>query len=447
MRTHSAQDDAILRTRGYKTHYELWLDESPIGRLAGDDAYNPFVSGSIEAQVGQPVQSATFSCHLGKGTKSLSPFLSTGIKNVAGTGPACYPGRFVRLRTATTPAGESPAGYWRSVFHGRIDSFDMSPTGSDADLITIKARDIFGETQDRWIHRLSVTDQGTIYGFPVDAARVDIAMQQVADLAYGFPASPGLTIVVEGIPALAVGAYWQEQMGLLEALRRLGTTTTGWDLRGRWDVRFQDQFDLTYYNPDRAKNQSNITTLGKDAGLPYHNLRLSSSLANVRNRCDVIPANDLRVPQRTEDAASIAEFGIRWAGLSEDKSSGIETDPEALALAGIMVSDMSQPPVDLTLDMPYYWLFEVNDLFQVLPDNFSYDGNHIFAVSNIVHTFAEGAEASTSIGGSLAARAAIREWTEGRKRRNQVRLGEPSGPGFEGDIWLQTDDLTLPTVL
>jgi len=151
------------------------------------------------------------------------------------------------------------------------------------------------------------------------------------------------------------------------------------------------------------------------------------------------------VPQRVTDPASIAKYGERFAGLSEDLSSHVDTDSEALDLAGIMVSDLSTPPVDVTLEMPYYWLFEINDLFQIEADGFMYDSDNVYAVSGITHNFAENGEASTTVSGSIAARAATKEWLRGRKRLNQVRLGDPAGPGLDGDIWLQPTDLTLPT--
>ena len=435
-RVRSAAEEGALQTPNFKTYYEVWVGEESIGSLVGDRDYDPFMHGRIEASVGQPVQSADFTFHLGKGSRSLSPFLSTGIRS--GGRAVIRPGGRVTLRTACVAPGVVPGlSNFRAVFTGRIDSYDMDAA---QETITVRCRDIFSEYQDYQIDHLSQTDQGYIYGFPVAAARVDVAMQQVADLALGV--AGGLTFQVQGTPGLAIGAYWQEYMGLLEAMRRLGTITTGWDLRGMWDAVAIDQFSLVYYNPDRAKALSEVRGIDR-----YYALKINSSLINARNVGDVIPANDLRVPQRASNAASIDEYGRRHAWMSEDKSSHIDTDGEALTLAQIMVSDLSGAPVDLVVDTPYNWTWQINDLFQLAPDGFSYDAAHIFAVSSIVHTFAESGDAMTSLGGSATLRAAVREWTDGRKRRNQVRLGEPAGPGFEGDTWYIVDDLTIPTVI
>jgi hypothetical protein len=447
MRVHTATEEAVLNQPNFKVYYEFRVEGPPgftLGDLAGDPTYDPFVSGSITASIDQPVQSASFTFHLGKGSKSLSPFLSTGIKNAARTAPAIYPGRRVSFRTACiVPEGHSlglsdPQAAFRSVFQGRIDSVEPDP---DNDLLTIKCRDLFAELQDHWIDTLALTADGYQYGFPIDAAPVHVAMQQIITKVYGVGAGP--QILLEENPELAIGPGWIDgRVGTLEVLRRLGLQN-GWDLRGRWDWAY-DSFDLTYADPDRAKTLTAVTSFAKTR---YNSLKLSTGLANVRNRCDVIPANDTRIPQRVEDANSIAQFGVRFAGLSEDRSSHIDTDAEALALAGIMANDLSSPPVDVSLEMPYYWLLELNDLFQILPDGFAYDSDNVYAVSSITHTFAESGEPTTSISGGLTARAAVSEWTRGRQRLNQVRLGPPAGPGFEGDIWLQVDDLTPPTPL
>lgn len=449
MRSFTGTEDAILRDPNRKVYYQVLLDDEPVGFLAGDHTYDPFISGRIEANVGQRVQKATFTFHLGKAGKSLSPYLSFGIRGSGGdTGKAIYPGKNIQLRTAVVPPGGDPDSAWRFVFRGQIDSFEMD---GEADTITVQCRDDFALEQDKWIDIHSTTDQGTIYGFPVDAARVDVAMAQVNTLAYE---GAGRTIQVIGTPTLAVSAYWQEQMGLLEALTRLGVTTTGWDLRGKWDLTGQDRYDLTYYNPDRPMTASAVTYIGMGTGLPYHHLKINSSLTNVRNRCDVIPANDLRVPQRAEFAPSISDFGVRFAMLSEDLSSHIDTDAEALELAELMVSEMSRPSVDASLEMPYFWLLELNDLFSIAPDvpaggglPVSYDYSYIYAVTGIVHNFAENGDATTTLSGSLSVRVAMGEWLRGRQRVNQVKLGEPAGPGLNGDLWAQPEDLTLPTVL
>lgn len=436
-RVHSATDDTILGTPDYKTYAFLQIG-------GGAMTFDCFISGSIETNVGNPVQTATFNLHLGKGASSISPLLSTSQRNLNGNGPAVDIGAEVNLLTACVAPGEDPLPSMRYVFRGYIDDYSM---GSGEDVLTIKCRDIYGQTlADRWIDTDSVTDQGHQYGFPVGAQRVDDAMRVILALAMG----SGPIIDVQGTPDLALSAYWQEQMTVMDALRRVGCMTTGWDLRGRWDRSGLDQFDLAYYNPDRSKIISYVTLIGNESSsIPhYTSLKLASSIANVRTVCDVIASgNDLRVPQRRESAIGIVHYGRRFAGLSEDISSHIDTDPEAAELAQIMVDDLSVPPIDVQLEMPYYWLLEVNDLFRIEPDGFMYDADNIYAVSSIVHTFAEDGSATTTLGGSLAPRTATREWFQGRKRMNQVRLGEPAGPGLEGDIWCQVDNLDPPTVI
>lgn len=436
-------EEVILQQPDFQTYYETRIDGVTIGQLAGDATYDPFISGSISENVGQPVTQGEFSYHLASASaaKSLSPLVYPfGINRFGGGGPAIRLGARLTFYTACVLPGVSPIGFYRPVFDGRIDSFDLDDT---TDIITLRCRDLFGETQDHQIDTLSNTDQGYIYGFVVDTAPVYAAVQQLLDKAYLTSGEAAPVIKVLDVPPLSIGAYWQEQSGVLEAARKLGTTTTGWDLRGMWDTDQDDEYTLTYFNPSPAIFRS-LHVINRFFSLKYH-----SSIASVRNVGDVIPANDNRVPQRVEDAASIADYKRRWGGLSEDRSSHIDTDAEALVLAGIMVGQLSTPSVDVTLETPYNWTYQLHDRFQILGDNYiALSGRtNVYVFSSIVHTFAADGSATTAASGSTAARAALTEWTRGRRRLNQVRLGEPSGPGMEGDIWLQTDTLALPTVI
>ena len=437
MRSFSDQEFTVLCSRDFKTYYRTEISGNSI-------RVESFISGSIQANVGQPIQTASFTYDIGKGSNSLSPLLSIGLKDQTGL-PLLRVGQPILFYTATVPPGVDPEPFYRLVFDGNIQRYEMNP---EQHTVTIHCRDLFGQLlEDHIIRTWSTTDDGIQYGFPIDAARVDIAMQQVIVKSM----TNGPQIQVEGVPDLAISAYWQDgRMGLLEALRRLGVTVNGWDLRGRWDLVVPDRFFLTYYNPDRTKStQPPIVVTGNDnTGLPkYYSINISSDIANVRNICDVIPANDARVPQRNQDNASIELYGERFAALSEDLSSHIDDDNEAAVLAGIMVQDLSNPPVDIVLDTPYFWPWEVNDLFKPESDGgVVYDADHTFVVSAYNHTFDANGEASTEVSGSLVARSALTEWGHGRKRLNQIRLGEPSGPGFEGDVWFQPDDLTIPTV-
>lgn len=444
-RTTTATEQAALASPACKTYIRTTINNLTLAELSGDPTYDPFMSGNIHVGVDQPVQTATFTFHLGRGNKSLSPYLSGGLRDEFGTGPAIVEGGAITVSTASSleATGDLSSVNWRHQFDGRIDTVEMD---TERDTLTIRCRDIFAELQDHQIDNLSLTDQGYQYGFVIDAARVDVAMQQIIQKALVTGAVP--TIFVRGTPTLSISSYWQEYMGVLDACRRIGTLTCGWDLRGRWDTFVENSFTLTYYEPANVIFVSDTVYVPSgDAGVCYTSLKAASSIINVRNVCDVIPANDLRVPQRIQVSDSINKYGRRHAGLSEDISSHIDTDAEALALAQIMADQLSTPSIDLVMNMPYYWLFQLNDTFQPGPDGYSYDADHVFSVSSIDHNFGEEGDYTTSVGGSLVRRAAVGEWMRGRKRRNQVRLGEPAGPGFEGDVWFMADDLTIPTVL
>src|SRR5690349_15220870 len=120
MRAHNLAEDIAIHLRNYKVYSGVGIGNTPTNEI--------FVSGSIEASVAQPVQSATFNLHLGKGALSISPYLSTSLRNAAGDGPAVDIGQPIFLQTAVTPPGDDPAAYWRRVFTGYIDDISMDPT-------------------------------------------------------------------------------------------------------------------------------------------------------------------------------------------------------------------------------------------------------------------------------------------------------------------------------
>lgn len=457
MRQYSANEFETLTLPQRSTHVRTYLQGTGLKSILGERDF--FHSGQLSCSLDQPVWRATLRYALGQGYlgTGISPFLTSGLLPI--NIDTCFDaGKNISLATYVAQPGAAVApedvfgpDLWHFVFRGVIDDVDVDP---DRDLLVVQARCIVSRTLDRKIDILTTTPTGWNYGFVVTGGTLDQVLRQI----YERMDQPSGNFAVLGTPTFAVADFWQSgengNLGTLEAMRRWGLQN-GWDLRGRWDIDTSaggfgpDSYQLTYYQPDRFLtgeplffNQGSQSVPGTPS---YFKItKLGRSRGPVRNRCDVIPATTARVPQRAEDFVSQGSYGVQFNGLAEDRSSGIDTDQEAIDLATINIQDLSQPPTTLAFEGPYFWLAELGDLFALGANGVNYDLNQNYAITSITHDFLPGGETKTTISGSTSAAAANSEWRRGLPRRVHVSLSEPSGPGPQGAIWLQVDDLTLP---
>lgn len=411
---------------------------------------NPFVSGTITADRENPIQRCSAVFKLGTGNaRYMNPFLSASATFFGGLGQIEI-GSLFELQTLCLPPDQSspiqdvaPSGFrYRCVFRGYVDDVRLD---SKRGLLQVQARDVLARTADRWFDTITDTDTGPNVGFTVPGGTID----DVLGTLYTAIDSPSGPLVVVGTPTLALSDFWQPAASALDTMRKYGLQN-GWDLRGRWDLITTDSLSPTYYEPNRNKTEPTDTgfwsfTHGFAGNPKYYEItQLGRSLAPVRNRCDVIPGDATRVPQRVEDAASIATLGVRYAQLSEDRSSHITDEASALTLATIMLSELLEGPNTIGLEMPYFWPVEVNDLFRVLPNDVNYDREFVYGVSSVVHTFSENGDARTEISGGPQPGAAGSDWRRAPPSSVYTRTTAPAGPAREGAIWGQVTTLTPP---
>lgn len=449
----SSAEHAAFRSPDFKIHARLLVDGVAVEDLLG--GYNPLLSGSAQASLQKPVQEATFTCRLWnpERTRCLSPYLSSGVQ--LNGRPLFATGRRLMLQLQTPPAGTpaSPGG-WHNAFDGVID--DPDAAAEDSTAITLQCRDKFSRLLDRKIKTLTTTAQGLQWGHkqaggPVwDVIRNLLTTWRPVDI-FGNPLGSAfeysLKVIDEG--TLVVTDYWQERMSVLEAARRLALQD-GRDLRGIWDG---EDFILAYYKP-RPTNAGFAINYSFAAGhdpttaLPYTKiLKLGAPIGGVVNIVEVTPFHptdpSVRVPQVVQDEASIEQYGERFAAISQDRSSGIDSVAKGSALAIDVLNQLKAPHRSIQLLCPFYWFVQLHDLFAVHPNGINYDLDLQYSVSAWSWEFDRG-RGSATISGQPRGAAAQREWREVKDRLVYVSTGAPVGPGNEGDVWFQVDTLTLP---
>ncbi|MCY4441136.1 MAG: hypothetical protein OXE53_13100 [Deltaproteobacteria bacterium] len=177
---------------------------------------------------------------------------------------------------------------------------------------------------------------------------------------------PGSSLVVKGgdseAPGFLIRAYNQKQEPVLRALETLASLA-GWTVQQRWDPD-TEAFALTLLRPDREGTVADWSFTMND----YIDMtEMRTGLDRVRNVVDVEWSDDEGTHRTTRsDGASIARIGRRW--MRHGATSQIDTEEEAVTLAEAILSDLSLPNVDVTLETGLFWPVELSDLLQLPAD-------------------------------------------------------------------------------
>lgn len=453
MRSLSAAELAVLATPDYQVYARLRVENATLDELFGIDN-EVLRSFNLVADLDTPVQTATVVLDLAN-YPGLSPYLSSGYQ-LRGV-PLFAEDRAVSLEIRVVPQGTAPDDFngWRTVFRGGMDTAAVDPV---ADTVTLHCRDRIAALQSTGIENLTdnTANGGGLYewGFPVTGGLVDDMLRAVLDTAfqyaYGGPYPEDL--VIQDAMGTTATDYWQERTNLLDALRALGVGKDGRDLRGRWDgPNGLDSFELTYYMPDRLGAVPvgvPLTRINKShdgVNLRYLQITgLNFDITGIRNVAEVTPADDARVPVVTENATSIGRFARRFLAVSEDATTHIDSPAEASTLGGIIVSDLGTGKSDIALLLPFVWLFEINDVFQVGSDGRVFDREDlIFSVTRLELSYALGAGTLTVNGSQIGASQTVgwRLASQAYKARaTYASLTDAAGPARERAVWLQYDE-------
>jgi len=194
--------------------------------------------------------------------------------------------------------------------------------------------------------------------------------------------------------------YWRNPMivaeaPLLEAMRALAQEI-GWDVRLRWSPgslhSTWGSWRLCLSSPDRAKTTPDVTLSDSEYTLLP---RVESSLSTVRNvvRLSYSDPADLGpdgAPRRktvtASDAASIAKYGRRFCGIAAGSSNNINSGAEATLLANAILSDVSDPGLEVDVETGYRWNLELADLVGLAANWYHFTADQQAAVYGYSHT-------------------------------------------------------------
>lgn len=118
--------------------------------------------------------------------------------------------------------------------------------------------------------------------------------------------------------------------------------------------------------------------------------QLALSREDVRNVWRIV-FRDVSTGERseyiTQDTASIAKHGRRYAEATEDASSQVDSITEAALLGDSALSDTKDPDAILGVSMPYFWPAEVGDYYTFSANGDSFDTDQTLAVVAAQHAF------------------------------------------------------------
>jgi hypothetical protein len=388
MRSLSSQELAVLAsTAGRASHVRVkvkdgsgtWRD---VTSLEGRDFLDAV---EIDESVDQPVSAATVTLKRQIDLFSVAPLRADSKLNTLG-GQLVTPGREFSVEAAVRPVGMTAgASDWRVIFQGDIDEVDFA----DEQLV-FRGRDLGGRLQDAFI------EVERNYGDDANGVDVEVVMQSIlTDNGTGvqlyFPASPGWKL----------RAFTQKKASVLDALRDLAQQI-GWEVRYIWREA-AGAFALTFREPQRT-NPSLAWTFGAN---DYRNVtKLAINRTDVRNKIEVVysDAADLDFtgqPKRksvvVQDAASQAQYRLRFMQIAEGASSNIDREIEALKMANAALSDLKDPLAEQEVELDFFLPVMLGDLYRFTANGVHYSAHQNLAVIAYRHTFTAEGDALTTI--------------------------------------------------
>jgi hypothetical protein len=335
------------------------------------------------------------------------------------------PQQFVVDSPSTTP--------WRPFFTGRIDTVD--PAADDGDTLVLTCRDLYSDVLDAWI-----VPQNGNGSFRMDNEDGGDDIGDLLGNLFGLGryspmwTSNGVYFAVVGSPNMIVPTYMQDPMSMLLAMRTAGLQNA-WDLRAKWGTPpyLENQLVLTYYEPDRTASGF-INTLGPARYFTVPEMGLSRD--EVRNLWRVTPSNPPRQPVEVYDEVSWLKYGPKYAAISEDATSLIETPEQALVLANGLLSDTREPKVTAQIERRFYPYVEINDIYILTGNNVHHDQSMFVAVTGYSHTITEDGNGTTTMRCRRNAAAASLEWRQRiAPARQYLSTDDPTGVAIRGARW------------
>lgn len=292
--------------------------------------------------------------------KSLAPLVTASQLNVA-TGaylPQVQVGRHIQIQTALFPMETPPAALtWILSLDGYIDTID--PGKGDFE-IEIAGRDLGGRILDRVAEASLPLNAG-------GSSLLETSMQN--DVINGIftpplgtldpiaptlfvPTSPGWTLSQLG--AIQIGTSCLDQLSQM-------AQQIGWDVRYLWD-NGTSAFRLTLYQPQRTAPSVNETFTQAQ----YWSVsQVATDAAWVRNVVSVAYGNttggaggggayvDPFSPLVVSNPASIAKYGRKFCQIGLAASNNIFDSTHANSLAQSVLSDLQDPIMVLSADLPF----------------------------------------------------------------------------------------------
>lgn len=230
-------------------------------------------------------------------------------------------------------------------------------------------------------------------GYPVQQVIAELALSMVpaGTAVFGDLASTTIALFTPVSPGWAINAFqvprenvWGEMQNLAQQI--------GWDLRWKWDPAYS-QFRLSLTDPNRSKTTADRVM---QFGLEVRGYAsVGSSIENIRNAVGVVysDAGDLtpaNTPKRKKtvrvDSASVALYGRRYMEVGEGSASNVDSTAEANAMGDAILSDLSQPVADLSVEMRFFPWVELADLYDFPPDGRRFTVSQKLAVTSYRHT-------------------------------------------------------------
>lgn len=139
----------------------------------------------------------------------------------------------------------------------------------------------------------------------------------------------------------------------------------------------------------------------------------------------VTVSTGLRSTIHKQDDASITKYGRRYAEITEDSTSQIDSPTEAILMLNAALSDTAEPSAIAGVDMPIFPWVELapGDLWQFNSNGVHFDSDQKLAPQRVTHSFEASGKAST--------KATLRGKISGGRKRWFDRMGGRIAPAID----------------
>lgn len=432
----TTDERALLSQSHVHTYLILSTNVSGLGSVTvgpatidtgADYQLDRLVAGSVLASMDEAFLRGSVSFFRGEGATSLSPYVGASTYN-GGDRPLIDLGRQFGFWVAVVDPGTTPS--YPADFHLVFNGYVSSINAGDRAFVTCELQ----QSGAAWPAMLTWIKTQSAYG--------PDTLEGVLNSLLADHNPVPTTVTMHGDPDWTVAQYWQEEMPLLDAMRRV-VLQRGWDIRC-----FPSTGEVfQVYEPDR-EGATPVATLGPNEYSAVTDFSVNWN--DIRNVVEVWfnPIASTRDRVSVSDAESIAHYGERWMRLNEDRTSNIDTEDEANILAAAALADLKDPfaTFAITTQTRPWWPVELNDVHALSANDDHTDAETIWTVASYRHEFAKGSGSTTIAyrGKPIAANRAYRLF---QPRTTHISLDAPppdAQPAKEGAFWVQVDDLTFP---